>query len=49
MIGHVWSAELAQTLMDIYPQLIEEGYSLSTISHYMIKSAMGEVDAGIGD
>jgi len=49
MIGHVWSAELAQTLMDIYPQLIEEGYSLSTISHYMIKSAMGEVDAGVGD
>ncbi|MDX9827203.1 MAG: divergent polysaccharide deacetylase family protein [Spirochaetia bacterium] len=49
MIGHVWSAELAQTLMDIYPQLVEEGYSLSTISHYMIKSAMGEVDAGIGD
>ncbi len=49
MIGHVWSAELAQTLMDIYPQLIDEGYSLSTISHYMIKSATGEVDAGIGD
>jgi hypothetical protein len=49
MIGHVWSAELAQTLMDIYPQLIEEGYSLSTISHYMIKSATGEIGASIGD
>jgi len=49
MIGHVWSSELAQTLMDIYPQLVEEGYSLSTISHYMIKSAMGEADARPGD
>jgi polysaccharide deacetylase 2 family uncharacterized protein YibQ len=49
MIGHVWSSELAQTLMDIYPQLIEDGYSLSTISHYMIKSAAGEVDADTGD
>lgn len=49
MIGHVWSAELAQTLMDIYPQLVDEGYSLSTISHYMIKSTTGEVDVGIGD
>jgi polysaccharide deacetylase 2 family uncharacterized protein YibQ len=35
MIGHVWSANLAATLMEIYPELIEEGYSLSTISEYM--------------
>jgi polysaccharide deacetylase 2 family uncharacterized protein YibQ len=44
LIGHVWSAELAQTLMDIYPQLVEEGYSLSTISRYMMKSARGDYD-----
>lgn len=42
LIGHVWSAELAQTLMDIYPQLYEEGYSLSTISKYMIRNAVGD-------
>ncbi len=41
MIGHVWSAELAQTLMDLYPELINEGYSLSSISKIMI----GEDDA----
>ena len=39
LIGHVWSAELAQTLMDIYSGLVEEGYSLSTISHYMIEQS----------
>lgn len=49
LIGHVWSAELAQTLMDIYPQLIEEGYSLSTISKYMIRSATGDNDARSGN
>ena len=32
MIGHVWSAELAQTLSDLYPQLVDQGFSLSTIS-----------------
>lgn len=49
LIGHVWSAELAQTLMDIYPQLVEEGYSLSTISKYMIESAVGDNDARSGN
>ena len=49
LIGHVWSAELAQTLMDIYPQLVEEGYSLSTISKYMIQSAVGDNDARPGN
>jgi polysaccharide deacetylase 2 family uncharacterized protein YibQ len=35
MIGHVWSSNLAATLMEMYPELVEEGYSLSTISEYM--------------
>ena len=49
LIGHVWSAELAQTLMDIYPRLVEEGYSLSTISKFMMRSAAEEGDARPGD
>ena len=36
MIGHVWSSELAQTLADLYPQLLEQGFSLSTISRIMM-------------
>jgi polysaccharide deacetylase 2 family uncharacterized protein YibQ len=44
MIGHVWSAELAQTIMDLYPHLVEEGYSLSTISRYMLAEAEGDED-----
>ena len=48
MIGHVWSAELAQALMELYPQLVAEGFSLSTISWYMVREA-SEDDAGIGD
>jgi polysaccharide deacetylase 2 family uncharacterized protein YibQ len=39
MIGHVWSSELAQALTDLYPQLIAEGFSLSTISRYMVQEA----------
>ncbi len=45
MIGHVWSAQLAQTLSELYPQLVAEGFSLSTISKVMLE----EVDAGSGD
>jgi polysaccharide deacetylase 2 family uncharacterized protein YibQ len=36
MIGHTWSSELAATLEELYPALVEEGYSLSTISRYMM-------------
>jgi polysaccharide deacetylase 2 family uncharacterized protein YibQ len=39
MIGHVWSAELAQALTDLYPQLVSEGFSLSTISRFMVQEA----------
>jgi polysaccharide deacetylase 2 family uncharacterized protein YibQ len=46
MIGHVWSAELAQTMMDLYPQLVAEGYSLSTISRYMLSEAEDDADTG---
>lgn len=44
MIGHVWSSELAQTLSELYPQLIEQGFSLSTISRIMMDD-----DDGLGD
>lgn len=46
MIGHVWSADLAQTLADLYPQLMEQGFSLSTISKIMMDS---DDDDGFGD
>jgi uncharacterized protein len=48
MIGHVWSAELAQTLTDLYPQLVSEGFSLSTISRFMVQEA-SEDDASTRD
>jgi len=48
MIGHVWSAELAQTLTDLYPQLVAEGFSLSTISRLMVQEAE-EDDASPGN
>ena len=32
MIGHVFSVELAQLLTEMYPALIEEGFSLSAIA-----------------
>lgn len=45
MIGHVWSAELAETLQALYPELVAQGFSLSTISRIMIE----EADARSGD
>ncbi len=46
MIGHAWSSELASTLRELYPELIEQGFSLSTISRIM----MGTYDdEGFGD
>ena len=46
MIGHVWSAELAQTLSDLYPQLVDQGFSLSTISRIMMD---GDDDEDFGN
>jgi len=46
MIGHAWSSELAATLEELYPELVEQGFSLSTISRIM----MGTWDdEGFGD
>jgi len=50
MIGHVWSSKLASTLMEIYPELVEQGYSLSTISQYMkIQAKENLVNENFGD
>jgi polysaccharide deacetylase 2 family uncharacterized protein YibQ len=40
LIGHTWSQELASTLMELYPELVERGFSLTTISRLVM---------GIGD
>ena len=36
MIGHVWSSELANTMMEIYPNLIEEGFTLEEMSELLL-------------
>ncbi|OHD12703.1 MAG: hypothetical protein A2Z96_07475 [Spirochaetes bacterium GWB1_48_6] len=33
MIGHVWTSELAEVLTEIYPQLLDEGYTLDDLPH----------------
>jgi polysaccharide deacetylase 2 family uncharacterized protein YibQ len=35
MIGHTWSSELAATLLELYPDLVAQGFSLTTISRLM--------------
>jgi polysaccharide deacetylase 2 family uncharacterized protein YibQ len=42
MIGHVWSSELAGVLEELYPELVEQGYSLSTISKFMMENTTDE-------
>ncbi len=34
MIGHVWSDNLAQVMMDMYPEFIEEGYCFESVSDF---------------
>ena len=42
MIGHVWSDNLAQLLIDVYPECIEQGYSFESISDYFTLDAKEE-------
>ena len=35
LIGHTWSPELAATLEELYPALVERGYSFATLSRFM--------------
>jgi polysaccharide deacetylase 2 family uncharacterized protein YibQ len=37
MIGHTWSVDLAATLEEFYPDLAAQGFSLSTISRFMME------------
>lgn len=46
MIGHVWSNELAQTLIELYPHLIESGFNFSTISDFLMDFDDDEFDIG---
>lgn len=46
VIGHVWSNELAATLSELYPELIAQGFSLTTISRIMMGTFE---DEGFGD
>ncbi|MBO7484443.1 MAG: divergent polysaccharide deacetylase family protein [Spirochaetaceae bacterium] len=32
MIGHVWSDNLAQTLLDLYPDMVLQGFEITTLS-----------------
>ena len=32
MIGHVWSDDLAQTLLDLYPDMVLQGFEITTLS-----------------
>jgi hypothetical protein len=31
-VGQIWSAELAETLMEVYSQLLTDGYTLEEVS-----------------
>ncbi len=42
MIGHTWSLELANTLHELYPELIKAGWSLSTITQLMMHEILIE-------
>jgi len=39
LVGQVWSAELAETLMEVYAQLMTEGYSLEDVSRLVQESS----------
>lgn len=41
MIGHIWSDELAGLLFNLYPELIQAGYTLCDISDLQSKTETG--------
>ena len=42
MIGHIWSNSLASILAEMYPEMIEQGYSLSTIARIAAEDGESE-------
>ncbi len=42
MIGHIWSNQLADILNEMYPELVSQGFSLSTIAQIATSGEMGE-------
>lgn len=46
MIGHAWSAELAQVLIDTYPHLVEQGYDFDSLVNYFL-GGKGFVDGAV--
>ena len=34
MIGHVWSDNLASTMIELYPEFIEEGYCFESVADF---------------
>ncbi len=42
MIGHIWSSQLADILTEMYPELVREGFSLSTISRIALSEDYDE-------
>ncbi|MBN2508751.1 MAG: divergent polysaccharide deacetylase family protein [Spirochaetales bacterium] len=39
MIGHVWSSELADLLLELYPSLLDDGYELKDVRDLLIKGS----------
>jgi polysaccharide deacetylase 2 family uncharacterized protein YibQ len=42
MIGHIWSNDLADILNDMYPELVAQGFSLSTIAQIALNGDSDE-------
>lgn len=42
MIGHIWSNQLADILNEMYPELVSQGFSLSTIAQIATSGELGE-------
>ncbi len=42
MIGHIWSNQLAGILTEMYPELVSQGYSLSSIARFAVMEDAGE-------
>jgi len=36
MIGHIWSAELAEVLLEMYPTLLEDNYTLNNLTELFL-------------
>lgn len=42
LIGHVWCQSIADIILDIYPEILDQGYKITTLTELLNYKESGE-------